>query len=226
MSPARLRAEDGQPVFERPFVQNRILQGNCLEIMPRLRGNSVDMVLTDPPYVCSYRDREGRTVANDDNTDWLKPAYAEMYRLLKPSSLCITFYGWTQTDAFFAAWRAAGFRIVGHLVFCKEYASSERLLRCMHESAYVLSKGRPPWVAPPLSDVRPWTYTGNKLHPTQKPVESLKPLIDTYCSPGGLVLDPFAGSGSTLVAAKDVGRRYLGIELDPVHAATAQKRLR
>ena len=48
-----------------------------------------------------------------------------------------------------------------------------------------------------------WVYTGNTYHPTQKPVFNLKLLIDTYCREGGLVLDPFAGSGSTLVAAKD-----------------------
>lgn len=226
MSPARPRAQNGHLVFERSVVHGSILQGDCLQIMPKLPTESVDLVLTDPPYVCRYRDRAGRTVANDDNTEWLKPAYAEMYRLLKPGSLCITFYGWVHTDAFFAAWRAAGFRIVGHMVFCKDYASSERTLRCMHESAYVLSKGRPPMVAPALSDVRSWGYTGNLLHPTQKPVDALKPLIDTYSRRGDMVLDPFAGSGSTLVAARDLGRRYLGIELDPVHAATAEKRLR
>lgn len=226
MSPARPRAVNGHLVFETAAPATGILQGDCLDVMPSLPAESVDLVLTDPPYVCGYRDRVGRTVANDNTTDWLKPAYAEMYRLLKPRSLCITFYGWTQTDAFFAAWRAAGFRIVGHLVFCKDYASRERTFRSMHEVAYVLSKGRPPVVASALSDVRSWTYTGNTLHPTQKPVESLKPLIATYSHSGALVFDPFAGSGSTLVAARDLGRRYLGIELDPVHVATAEKRLR
>lgn len=96
----------------------------------------------------------------------------------------------------------------------------------MHENAYVLAKGRAAMPAEALSDVRNWVYTGNKLHPTEKSVEVLKPLIRAYCPEGGLVFDPFAGSGSTLVAARDTGREYLGIELDPDHAATAARRLR
>jgi site-specific DNA-methyltransferase (adenine-specific) len=68
-------------------------------------------------------------------------------------------------------------------------------------------------------------YTGNKLHPTQKPVAALKPLIDAFCPPHGTVLDPLAGSGSTLIAARELGRQYLGIELDAQHHRTATARL-
>jgi site-specific DNA-methyltransferase (adenine-specific) len=70
-----------------------------------------------------------------------------------------------------------------------------------------------------------WTYTGNKLHPTQKSIHILKPLINTFTKPGDLVLDPFAGSGSTCVAALRAGRSCVGIELDASHHATARRRL-
>ena len=91
----------------------------------------------------------------------------------------------------------------------------------------MLAKGRPPLPTQPVSDVSSdWVYTGNKLHPTQKPVEVLEPLIRNYCPTGGLVLDPFCGSGSTLVAAQACRRRYLGIELDNGYAYTAQARIR
>jgi site-specific DNA-methyltransferase (adenine-specific) len=80
--------------------------------------------------------------------------------------------------------------------------------------------------AEPLPDVMDWKYTGNRLHPTQKPVSALKPLIRSFTEPGDLVLDPFCGSGSTLVAAARLGRSYLGIELDAAHHRTACDRMR
>lgn len=63
------------------------------------------------------------------------------------------------------------------------------------------------------------------LHPTQKPLRLMKALIELTSAKGHLVLDPFAGSGSTLVAAKELGRQYLGFERDPTHVATMAKRL-
>ena len=78
----------------------------------------------------------------------------------------------------------------------------------------------------PLGDVIEWAdNTGNKLRPTQKPISVLLPLIETYSGTQDTVLDPFAGSGSSLVAAKMLGRNWLGVELDGNHHATAMKRL-
>lgn len=183
---------------------------------------SVDFVLTDPPYLVRYRDRSGRTVANDDNDAWLKPAFAEMYRVLKPGTFCMSFYGWNAADRFIEAWREAGFRIVGHVVFRKRYASSVRYLRYQHEQAYLLAKGAARLPDNPPGDVADWIYTGNKLHPTQKSAEMLKPFIQAFCPEGGVVLDPFCGSGSTLSAALNLKLRYCGIELDTRYFASCR----
>jgi len=70
----------------------------------------------------------------------------------------------------------------------------------------------------------PWEYTGNRHHPTEKPVSALRPLIESFTQPGDIILDPFAGSGSTCVAAAQTGRRWIGIELlGQYHAAALQR---
>ncbi len=206
--------------------RNAIHCGDCTRLMTGMEGNSVDFILTDPPYITRHRGRDGRTVANDDNARWLKPAFAGMHRVLKPGGFAISFYGWNKVDLFFEAWKSAGFRIVGHIVFSKRYASSAKFLRYHHEQAFLLAKGNVALPANPVPDVIDFPYTVNRLHPTQKPVEALAPLIEAFSKPGDLVFDPFCGSGSTLVAAQSLGRDFLGIELNREHHATAIARLR
>ncbi|MGB6875244.1 MAG: DNA methyltransferase [Candidatus Acidiferrales bacterium] len=206
--------------------RNRILRGDCIDVMRQFRSASIDFVLTDPPYLVNYASKDGRTVPNDDNDAWIKPAFAEIYRVLGWNRFCISFYAWNRTDKFFAAWRKAGFRIAGHLSFVKKYVSRRRYLAYAHENAYLLAKGSPSLPAQPIADVIEWHYSGNKLHPTQKPVSALRPLIQSFSQPGELVLDPFCGSGSTLLAAKVEGRAFAGIELDPSYFEIAQHRLR
>jgi DNA modification methylase len=206
-------------------LTDTILRGDCLAILPQITAASVDFVLTDPPYITRYRARDGRSVPNDDNDAWLAPAFAELYRVLAPDRFAVSFYGWPHADRFLGAFRAAGFRIVGHFVFPKRYTSTTRYLRYQHECAYLLAKGRPAEPEHAIGDVIDWTYSGNRLHPTQKPLPVLLPLVETFSQPGGLVLDPFAGSASTLLAAHLLGRRYLGIELDAGYHAIAQRRL-
>ena len=209
----------------RTTPRNAILAGDCIQAMRAFERESVDFILTDPPYITRYRGRDGRTVANDDNAQWLRPAVNQMHRVLKPGGFCVSFYGWAKADLFMEAWRAAGFRIVGHLVFRKRYASASRFLRYEHEQAYLLAKGEVAPPACPIPDVIDFDYTGNCLHPTQKPTSALTPLIECFTRPGELVLDPFCGSGSTLEAARDLGRDWLGIELNSAHHATATARL-
>jgi adenine-specific DNA-methyltransferase len=205
---------------------NRILLGDCVQVMGQMPKESVDCIVTDPPYICRFQSRDGRTVVNDDRDDWLEPAFTQMYRVLKPDRFLVSFYGWHRVDAFFAAWKAAGFSPVGHLVFVKRYASKERYVAYSHESAYLLAKGHPAKPHMILRDVLEWTYSGNTRHPTQKPLTAMLPLIQAFSHPGDIVLDPFVGSGTTAKAAKHLRRRYIGIDIEPVYAAQAQERVR
>lgn len=204
---------------------NTILNADCLSVLPELPERSANFVLTDPPYLVNYRSRDGRRVRNDDRDDWLDPAFAAIHRVLDDNSFAVTFYGWPHADKFLCAFRRAGFRVVGHLMFPKRYTSACRYLKYQHECAYLLAKGSPRYPEHAIPDVIHWSYSGNKLHPTQKPVSVLTPLVESFSAPGSLVLDPFAGSGSTLVAARDAGRRYLGIELDASYCHVARQRI-
>lgn len=205
---------------------NTVVHADCLQFLPQIADRSVNFILTDPPYLVGYKSRDGRKIANDDNAAWLKPAFAEMYRVLARDGYCFSFYGWPHADRFLGAFRAAGFRPVGHFTFLKQYSSSVGHVRCQHECAYLLAKGNPAKPRNPLADIIEWSeYTGNRHHPTEKPVSVLLPVIETYSAADGTVLDPFMGSGSSLLAAKKLGRNYLGVETDAKHHAVAKMRL-
>jgi site-specific DNA-methyltransferase (adenine-specific) len=103
--------------------------------MRSLPVSSIDFILTDPPYLVRYQDRQGRSIRNDSKSDWLMPAFSEASRVLKQDRFMVSFYGWTQVDKFIHAWRGVGFRIVGHLAFRKQYASKSRFLKYQHEQA-------------------------------------------------------------------------------------------
>ena len=120
-----------------PLPLNSLQLGNCIGAMGRLPAQSVDFILTDPPYLARYKDRAGRTVRNDDQDDWLKPAYTGMYRARKPNAFAVSFYGWPKVDRFFEAWKEAGFTIGGHIVFRKRYTGTPQ------ERQFMYSGGSP-----------------------------------------------------------------------------------
>jgi adenine-specific DNA-methyltransferase len=204
---------------------NQVIHGECVNVMQSLPSESIDLAVTDPPYLVRYKPRDGRRCANDHTGDWLRPAFRELYRVLKPDTLCISFYGWPWIDVFMAAWRESGFRPVSHLVWLKRHSSSDGYTSSYHEVGYLLAKGRPQRPVIPPGDVLPWEYTGNALHPNQKPVIAITPLIEVYSKPGDIVIDPFAGSGTTGVAAEECNRRFILIETVSSLCQAASRRL-
>jgi adenine-specific DNA-methyltransferase len=207
-----------------PFL-NQVIHGDCVTVLRSFPNASVDLVVTDPPYLTNYQPRDGRHVANDNNDHWLRPAFLEIHRVLKPDRFCVSFYGWPWIDRFMRAWKACGFRPVSHLVWVKEHCSREGYTRSYHEVAFLLAKGKPPRPVQPLRDVVPWQYTHNELHPTQKPVVGITPLIEAFSQAGDIVLDPFAGSGTTAVAARICQRQFILIEKVEHYCHVARERL-
>ena len=111
-----------------PLPQHSSLRGRRFRLdRPAVLGR-----LPRPPRP-KYRRRCGRPVA--------KTGFRGGVPVLKPGRFCVCFYGWQKADEFLAAWRAAGFQPVGHLVWVKSYASKRGFLAGQHEQAYLLAKG-------------------------------------------------------------------------------------
>jgi len=97
-------------------LANTITHGDCIQVMRQMPANSVGFIPNDPPYLVNYRDRDGRSIRSDVNSDSLKPAIKEACRVLKQDRLAVVFYGWRAVDWFFAIWHGAGFYPVGHIL--------------------------------------------------------------------------------------------------------------
>lgn len=203
----------------------KLMTGDCIEILSKTGPSCIDLVVTDPPYLVNSTDRAGRLV-NDVESDWLEPAFEQISLVLKKDGFCVSFYDWSRAEEFLLVWKRVGLRPVGHLVWSKSYASNRTgFLRATHECAYLLAQGAPARPECWINDLLPWSYSGNELHPTQKPVSALEPLIGAFSKPGDTVLDPFSGSGSTGQAALLQDRDFLGIELKREYNVLARDRL-
>lgn len=208
---------------------NSILLGDSIEVLKTLPDNSIDFVATDPPYLVEWQSNRRKekydVIVNDKNDDWLLPVFTEIYRVMKPDSLCLTFYGWPEADKFVGVFKEVGFNLKSHIVWVKNSIGLGWFTRGQHEVAYLLAKGNPEKPENAISDAIYATGTGNELHPTQKPVSLMAKIIRCYTKEGDIVLDPFAGSCTTLMAAKQMGRKYIGIEINEDFCTQGRERV-
>lgn len=214
------------PYYEKEGLT--IFRGDCRAVLPALKSGSIDLVVTDPPYLVNYTgrwDAKHAAVAGDGDPGWVLPVFAELYRVLRDDSFAVSFYGWPHADVFVGAFKEVGFRPVSHLAFVKKSWGLGRFTRGQHEVAYLLAKGKPAVPRRAISDVIAWEREEALLHPNQKPVAALVPLLLAYAAKGETVLDPFMGSGSTLLAARQCGNPAVGIEIDERHCELAAGRL-
>jgi site-specific DNA-methyltransferase (adenine-specific) len=188
----------------------------------------VDFTCTDAPYGVAYRgrfDRKRAPIAGDEDLSWVEPVYREVFRVMRPDTLAVFFYGWPHAETFLAAWKRVGFRPVSHLCFIKNMPGLGRFTRNKHETAFLVAKGHP---APPqkaIADTIEWQREDDAFHPNQKPLAVITQLLAVYAPEDGLVLDPFLGSGTTLRAAKDLGLSAIGVEIEKDYCERAARRL-
>jgi len=214
------------PVYDRDGIT--LYRDDCRNVLPIFPAETFDMVITDPPYLVSYAGRWGSdwgVIEGDSDPSWVLPVFMEISRVLKPDSLCLSFYGWPHTDIFFSAWRKAGLRPVSAIVCVKDRIGLGRFTRSQHELGFLLAKGKPRRPECATSDVFHWQRPDPQLHPNQKPLGMVEKIIATFTNEDAIILDPFAGSGTTLVAARRLGRCAIGAEIEEAHCETAALRL-
>ncbi|MET9260440.1 site-specific DNA-methyltransferase [Amycolatopsis sp. NPDC004079] len=232
---------------------HQLLQGDALSVLADVAAETVDAVITDPPYNSGGRTSGERTTASargkyvssdaqhqladfaGDNKDqrsythWLALILGECLRTAREGAAALVYCDWRQLPATSDALQAAGWTWRGVVVHHKPIARPRRG-GFSQNTEYLLwgSNG------PVLPDRNPVSLPGlvsgsqprgqNRLHITQKPLDVMRQLVQ-ICPPGGTVLDPFAGAGTTGVAALAEGRDFIGIELSPHYHAIASARL-
>lgn len=206
-------------------LSSRFLLGDCATLLAQMPDASVDLIITDPPYGVDYDSIGGsahRTISEYEDSPeavlaMLRTVATEMRRVLKPSGHAYFFFGiklWYQT---FLLYERAGFEADPiPLVWIKNrwgtvnwdvrYAPQWEPIIFATNGQRKLAKARANVF---IAD----SPAGKgRIHSAQKPVSLLCELIEQSSAPGETVLDPFAGSGSTLVAAHKLGRNYIGME--------------
>ena len=227
--------------------------GDCLDVLRELPDQSVEMIFTDPPYGHSNADgdflsaradilKDGRptastSIANDDSDGMRRVVdgmLTEAARILISDCCCCCCCcgGGGPRPTF--AWLAErmdknGLSFFHSVIWDKVNPGIGWRYRRQHEMVMVAhrSGGKLAWSGE--LDAIPNIYRESKprdnSHPNIKPLGLMRQFISAHTSYGDTVLDPFMGSGSTGLAAVQMGRKFIGIELDPIHFATACMRI-
>lgn len=219
----------------------KLYQGDCLEVMKDIEDGSIDLVVTDPPYkTITGGDSNG---ANSERpkgmlqgnrklfkhqsikiSSWMP----EIYRVLKEGSHCYIFTNSLNLQEMLNEATKVGFKLHNLLIWEKNNCTPSQYYMKNCEYVLFLRKGKAKWINN-IGDSKTVhkfnNIIGNKLHPTEKPVDLLEYYLLNSSEPNDIVFDPFMGSGSTGVACLNANRNFIGIELDGNYFKIAKKRI-
>ena len=216
---------------------NVIYNEDCIKVMKRLPDNSVDLIVTDPPYLMGYKTnyRQNKEhnfcskILNDDNPNLVKNYIKESYRILKNNSAIYCFAN-SNRIGFFKQEIEKYFNIKNIIVWVKNNHTAGDLKAQYgkkYEFIIYANKGRCEIKGKRLTDV--WFFdrvSGNKqIHQNQKPLELIKTCIKKSSNENDIVFDGFMGSGTAAVASKLLNRKFIGCELNGTEYYKALKRI-
>lgn len=220
---------------------NRIINGDSVTAMKNMESECVDLIVTDPPYkTITGGDSNGKNSErhkgmlsgnrklfkhqNIKISDWMP----EIYRILKNNSHCYIFTNALNLTEMLNESQKAGFKLHNLLIWEKNNCTPSQYYMKNCEYVLFLRKGKAKWINDIGGSKTVHQFDniiGNKTHPCEKPVELLKFYIANSSNECDIVFDPFAGTGSTLVAAQELGRNFLGYELETSYFDIAISRL-
>jgi DNA modification methylase len=219
-----------KPYYEQDGIT--IYHGDCREVLPEIHG-SFQAVVTDPPYGTEslaggygrarLRARPGalaRNIAGDADLEAFGSAWATI-RSVMQNGWAFVFFAARKTPAFC---ELVGEEWFGSVVWDKNMPGLGYHIRYAHEDIACLRLGEPPKPKNPLFSVLRASAPVD-FHAHEKPVSLMRQLVGWATPEGDTVLDPFMGSGTTLRAAKDLGRKAIGIEIEERYCEIAARRL-
>ena len=217
---------------------NKIYNEDCLEGMKRISDGSVDLIVTDPPYLMNYKTgrRKDKThrfndvILNDNNEQLIVDYIKECYRILSDDTAMYLFCSSNKVD-FFKKELEKFFSIKNMIIWVKNNHTAgdlESAFGRKYEIVFLVNKGQRKFKGERLTDI--WEFpkvsTDGQLHQNQKPIELIKRCIEKHSNVGDVVFDGFMGSGTTAAAALDTNRNYIGFELDEYYFNVAEKRIK
>jgi len=209
-----------------------IYNADCRDILPLIPDKSIDLVLTDPPYGIDYQSNmrvasKQFSKINGDNSD-ITVLYPPLFEKLNDDKIAIIFCSFKNYARDYIA--LSQFDIKNCIVWFKGGGGIGDLTHSLltdYELAIIAHKGN--GIIRGKRDGSVWW--SNKVppsamvHPTEKPIDIIGRLVNTFSDAGDIVLDPFLGSGTTAVACKVLGRKCIGIEIEEKYCSIAKKRL-
>lgn len=220
-----------KPYFQDDYVT--LYHGDCLELADVWTG--ADVLVTDPPYGMGYESgghrKRGKTgksvqlVSGDDNTS-IRDRALSLFGSVNPS---LVFGRWSverpSGTKQLLIWNKGNHTGMGDTNIPWRPSFEEVYVRGSWPERKSLGRGGGGRVSPILhfNATAAVSESQGRLHPTEKPVGLMEHLIER-CPPG-VVADPFAGSGSTLLAARNLGRKVIGVELEEKYCEVIAKRL-
>lgn len=221
---------------------NNVYSMDCIEGMKQLDDNSIDLIVTDPPYKTitggkgngknSVRPKGmldgNRKLFKHQNNIKIKDWIGELYRVLKDGSHCYIFTNSLNLKEMLNESEKAGFKLHNILIWEKNNCTPSQYYMKNCEYVLFLRKGKAKWINDIGGSKTVHKFNnviGNKLHPTQKPLDLLQFYIENSSNEGDIVFDPFMGSGSTAVACIKTNRNYIGFEVDEEYISIADERI-